>query len=141
MVIRMSDPFGTLQALQRAVDATRLSDWLGSATTGYGAYPPVNVFRKGDDFTLVAEIPGVDKNDLDVIVKGEQVRLTGKKIIDYSDDVSIHRRERVAGEFDRTVTVGSEIDADRVEAEYRNGVLTVFLPRAESAKARSVKIA
>lgn len=140
MVMRIADPFSALRALQRAVDERRLSDWLGSATSGYGASPPVNVFRKGDDLILVAEIPGVDKKDLDVRVKGNEVRLTGKKSIDYADDVSIHRRERVAGDFDRTLTLRMEIDPDGVEAEYRNGVLKVFLPRAEKAKPRTVQI-
>lgn len=140
MVLRMTDPFGTLNALQRALDASRGSDWFGATTTGYGAYPPVNVFKKGDDFIVIAEIPGVDKKELDVRVKGGEIQLTGKKSIEHPDDASIHRRERLSGDFNRTLTLRADIDADRVEAEYNNGVLKITLPTAERAKPRSVKV-
>ena len=140
MVLRMSDPFGALGTLQRALDASRRSNRFDTATSGYGAYPPVNVFQKGDDFIVIAEIPGVDKKDLDVRVKGGEIQITGKKSIAYPDDASIHRRERMSGEFNRTFTLRADIDAERVEADYKDGVLKVYLPRAERAKARSVKI-
>jgi len=140
MVLRMSDPFGALSSLQQALDASRRSDWFGATTGGYGAYPPVNVFQNGDDFVVIAEIPGVDKNDLDVRVKGGEVQLTGKKSIERPEDASIHRRERMSGEFNRTLTLRADIDSERVKADYKDGVLKIFLPRAERAKARSVKI-
>ena len=140
MVLRMSDPLGALSALQRSLDASRSSDWFGATTSGYGASPPVNVFQSGDDFILIAELPGVDKKDLDVRVKGGEVQLSGKKSIDRAEDASIHRRERVSGDFNRTLTLRADIDSERVEAELKDGVLKVFLPRAERAKARSVKI-
>jgi HSP20 family protein len=54
--------------------------------------------------------------------------------------MSVHRRERVSGEFDRTLSIPVQIDPDRVKAEYRDGVLALFLPRAEADKARTIQI-
>jgi HSP20 family protein len=116
------------------------SDWFGSRTSGSGAFPLINVFNDSDDFVVVAELPGVKKEDLDIQVRGDMVRIRGKKTVSYDENASVHRRERAAGEFDRTVTLPDQIDADKVAAEHRDGVLTLRLPRAESAKPRTVTI-
>jgi HSP20 family protein len=136
----MRDPFATLLAVQRAMDDAMRSDWFGSRTSGRGAFPPVNVFSEGDDFVVVAELPGVKKEDLDVQVKGDTVRIQGKKAIEHVDNVSVHRRERAAGAFDRTLSFPAQLDAGKAAADYRDGVLTLRLPRADSEKPRSVAI-
>lgn len=140
MVIRVRDPFAALVGLQRAMDSVMGSDWFGSRTSGAGAFPLVNVFNDGEDFVLVAELPGVKKEDLDVQVRGDTLRIQGKKTVAYEDGASVHRRERAAGQFDRTLTLPAEVDAAKVVADYRDGVLTLRLPRAESAKPRTVAI-
>jgi HSP20 family protein len=140
MVIRMRDPFAALTRLQRAMENVTGNDWFGTRTTGAGAFPLVNVFADGDDYVLVAELPGVKKEDLDIQVVGDTLRIQGKKTIAYAENASVHRRERGAGQFDRTLTLPTEIDAANVAAEYRDGVLTLRLPRAASAKPRTVTI-
>jgi len=140
MVIRVRDPFATLLGLQRAMDGVMGSDWFGSRTSGSGVFPLVNVFSDGEDFVLVAELPGVKKEDLDIQVRGDTLRIQGKKTIAHDEAASVHRRERSAGQFDRTLTLPAELDATKVSAQYRDGVLTLRLPRAESAKPRTVTI-
>jgi HSP20 family protein len=140
MAVLIPDPFETLFNLQQALDAFRQSDWLESSPSGTGPYPPVNVFRKGDDFVIITEIPGINKSNLDIQVKDNMIRIAGTKSIDY-DKGSLHRRERAAGRFDRAVTIPVRIDADRVKAEYHDGILLIYLPRAEQDKPRSIKIA
>lgn len=137
----LMDPFDALTSFQQALDAYRTSGWLESSVSGGGAYPPVNVFRKGDDFIIIAELAGVKKSDLDVQVKGRTIRLTGAKTVSYPDKAALHRRERLAGKFDRAVTMPVDINPDGVKAEYRDGVLALFLPRAESEKPKSIKVA
>jgi HSP20 family protein len=134
------DPFNTLLGLQEALEAFRTSSWLQSGPSGGGSYPPLNVFRKGDDFVLIAEVPGINKSDLDLQVKGRTIRLSGTKTVEYSDKASLHRRERLAGRFDRSVTLPIEIDPEGVKAECRDGILALSLPRAERDKPRSIKI-
>jgi HSP20 family protein len=140
MMINFSDPFEALLAIQRALDAQKASDWMGSRTTGIGSFPPINIFQHNDDFVAIVELPGVDKNDLEIEAKENTIRISGQKAIKYDEGASIHRRERVWGVFDRTLSVPIQIDPDAVKAEYRDGVLALFIPRAESDKPRTIKI-
>lgn len=140
MVYRIVRPFSALHDFQQELDSTRLSDWLGQTTSGTGTFPAVNIFSKGDDCVIIMELPGVKKSDLNINVKGKQIRVIGKKEISYGDDISVHRRERVSGNFDRTLAIPIEVDVDKVKAKYQDGILAVYLPRAEADKPRSVKI-
>ena len=140
MMSSYPDPFDTLFALQRALDARLASDWMGAGTTAGGSYPPVNIFQQGDDFVLVVELPGVAKSDLSIEAKENAIRIAGKKEVTYQEDASIHRRERIRGVFDRTIAIPIQIDPDRIRAEYRDGVLALFIPRAELEKPRTIKI-
>ena len=136
----LSDPFDALFQFQQALDAFRTSGWLGAGPSARGAYPPLNVFHQGDDIVIVTEVPGVRKEDLQVQVKGNTIRIAGSKSVQYGDKASLHRRERAAGRFDRAVTVPVEIDAERVRAECHDGILALHLPRAERDKPRSIAI-
>jgi HSP20 family protein len=135
-----ADPFDALSSLQQNMDAFRASGWLNSGPSGGGAYPPVNVFRKGDDFIVIAEVPGIKKSDLEVQVKGSTIRLTGTKSVKYPDKAGLHRRERLAGTFARAVSLPVEIDPEGVKAECRDGILALYLPRAERDKPKSIQI-
>jgi len=136
-----SSPFDTLLGLQQALDAFRTSGWLDEAgPSGGGAYPPINVFRKGDDFLLIAEVPGVKKSDLDVQVKGRTIRISGTKAVAYPERAGVHRRERLGGRFDRALTLPTEIDAEAVRAECRDGILALLLPRAAQDKPKTIQV-
>ena len=141
MAYRYFDPFKALLELQRSLDSTRSSNWFDRGTSGSGTYPPVNVFSKGDELAVIAELPGVKKSDIDIKVKKNQLRISGKKEISYAEDTSVHRRERSSGQFDRTLTLPIEIDPDGIQANYKNGILAILLPRAESEKSRTISIA
>jgi HSP20 family protein len=133
------DPFDALASLQQAMDTFRSSGWLPSLSGG-GSYPPINVFRKGDDFIIITELPGINKSELELQVKGNTLRLAGTKAVNHPEKASVHRRERLAGRFDRAVTLPVEVDANAVKAEYHDGILALFLPRAEHDKPRSIQI-
>jgi HSP20 family protein len=140
MIVNFDDPFAALFTLQRALDARLASDWMGASTTGGGSFPPINIFQKGDDFVAVIELPGVDRGDLQIEAKENTIRISGRKTIKYEDGASIHRRERVFGVFDRTISMPVHINPDGIKAEYRDGVLALLIPRAESEKPRVIKI-
>ena len=93
-----------------------------------------------NDFVAIVELPGVDKVDLQIEAKENTIRISGKKTIDYEASASVHRRERVSGSFDRTFSVPIQIDPEAIRADYRDGVLMLNIPRAQSQKPRSIKI-
>jgi HSP20 family protein len=136
----MYHPLDALFQLQRALESRLDSEWLRDATAGSGAFPPINVFQQGDSLVAIIELAGVNKNDLEIQAKDNTIRISGKKTISFPEKVSLHRRERLSGGFDRTLTVPMQIDAGAVKAEYRDGVLALFIPRAESDKPRSINI-
>jgi len=135
-----ADPFETLFAFQRALENRLSSDWLGTTTAGTGSYPLINVFQQGDDLVAIVELPGVNKEDLNIQAKENTIRIAGRKEIDYGENVSLHRRERLSGVFDRTLVVPMQIDPDRIKAEYNDGLLALFIPRAERDKPRNIQI-
>jgi HSP20 family protein len=141
MVMRFADPFEALLNFQKQLDARLASDWLGNSTANVGAYPPINIFQQGHDFVAIVELPGVNKSDLAIEAKEGTLRISGRKTLDYPENASIHRRERLVGSFDRTITLPIRIDPDRIKAEYRDGLLALFIPRAETDKPRAIEVA
>ena len=140
MLRTLTDPFDNLFRLQRELETRLASGWLEDGPTGMGAFPPINLFQQGHDFVAIVELPGVAKADLELQAKESTIRISGRKTIDYGDKVSAHRRERIAGMFDRTITLPVRIDPDRIKAEVRDGILALFIPRAESDKPRTIAI-
>ena len=140
MAASFYDPVDALLHLQQALDSFRTSNWLSASPSASGAYPPLNVFRKGDDLVVIAEVPGIRKSDLQIQVKGNTIRITGSKLVEYGERAGLHRRERLAGRFDRAITVPVEVDADNVKAECRDGMLALYLPRAERDKPTTIAI-
>jgi len=140
------DPFDALFQFQQALDSFRTSGWLGAGPSASGGYPPINIFRKGDDVVrkgddvvAIAEVPGISKSDLEIQVIGKTVRIAGRKAVEYGQ-ASLHRRERLTGNFDRAFTLPFEVDADHVKAECRDGMLALYLSRAERDKPKSIAI-
>jgi HSP20 family protein len=134
------DPFDTLMQFQQALDSFRTSGWLAAGPSAGGGYPPINIFRKGDDVVAIAEVPGISKADLEIQVLGKTVRIAGRKAVEYGDNASLHRRERLAGRFDRAFSIPFEIETDRVKAECRDGMLALYLRRAERDKPKAVAV-
>lgn len=139
MITAFADPFDGLFNLQRALEARTGSEWLHNQTASQGPYPPINVFQQGDEILAIVELPGVDKDDLQIQAKENTLRISGKKVVNYPEG-SVHRRERVFGQFDRTLSLPIQLDPDSIKAEYRDGVLALFLPRSERDKPRTIKI-
>ena len=113
---------------------------LDRAFTTYRAFP-LDVTRTGDTYTVTADLPGVDSKDLDISVDGSQLTVTAERKIDLGDDIQVFSRERPTGKATRQLTLSSAIDAGKISADLKNGVLTLTLPLAESAKPRKIEVA
>lgn len=106
-----------------------------------GVFPAMNVTRNSDAFFVRAELPGVNAEGLKITAEGSKLTVAGSREIPAEQgNVSYHRRERAAGAFSRTVVLPHEVDGERVEAHYVNGVLTITLPIAEAARPRRITV-
>ena len=108
----------------------------------FGAWaPPVDIFERQDHLVIRAEVPGVQKEDMDVRIENGVLTLNGerKQETDVKEENS-HRTERVFGTFTRSFSLPTTVDAAKVTATYKDGVLEVTVPKAETAKPKSIEI-
>ena len=142
MIARMLNDFAPLFQLQNEMNRL-FEDFFEDMPAGraYGrTYPAMNLWEDGEAAYIETELPGLTLDDLDVSVRGKEVTIAGDRKIAEQQGASWHRRERGAGKFTRTLQIPWEIDADKVDATLRDGVLTVRLPKSESAKPKKVKV-
>lgn len=122
----------------RAVNAF-FGDAAFSAGTRAGV-PPVNVFEGESEVLVECELPGLSMSDLDVHLMGRELTIRGKRPDGREQTGVFHRRERTTGEFSRTLRLGMDIESQTVSATLVDGVLTITLPKAASAKPRKIEI-
>ena len=138
-----SDPFNELLRLQE-----QLAALLGAApetramggSWSSGVYPAIDIFRKQDAAVLRTELPGVRPEDLSITVEGQQLTLSGERRAPEAHDMACYRRERPWGKFSRSIRLPEDLDTEHVEAQFKNGVLTLTLPVAAAAKPRQVTV-
>ena len=105
------------------------------------AYPLVNVWSSSNGVVMDAELPGVDPKDVDISVMGDELTLRGKvHTAEPAEGETVHRRERPAGEFARTLQLPFRANAGAVKAAYKNGILRVTVPRSEEEKPKKIQI-
>src|SRR5579885_27944 len=112
----------------------------GGRLLGRSAYPPVNVWEDAENIYVEAELPGLSLNDLEIYVTGNQLTLKGERRQPVPEKAVWHRQERGFGPFSRTLTLPFDVDADKVDARFENGVLTVKLAKHESARPRKIAV-
>ncbi len=101
---------------------------------------PVDVIVEGDDYLLVAYVPGVNAEELQIEVLEDVVSIKGEFIADADEDTKFLRRERPTGKFARMMRLPAMLNASGAEAEVVNGVLKLRVPKAEEAKAKQIKV-
>ncbi len=141
MLAARINPWFAFQELQREVD--RVLDTVGvnsPRTTLARVFPALNVWDEGDALVAEAELPGLKSDDLEILAQGNTLTLKGTRRTADADGAVYHRRERESGGFSRIITLPADVDAERVEATLKDGVLTVRLPKAEAARPRKVTV-
>jgi HSP20 family protein len=113
----------------------------GSGFEQTGVFPPLNVWEDGDKLFVEAELPGLELKDMEMYVtNGNQLTIKGERKVSAPDKGVWHRQERATGTFVRSLTLPYNVDAEKVDAKFENGVLLVTLPRHESAKPRKITV-
>ena len=135
--------WGQLQELQKEMNSL-MSRWGDDGGRWQGlssGFPAVNVWEDGDHVVVEAELPGFDLKDLEIFVTGgNQLTVKGERKPLTVEKGVWHRQERSYGKFSRTLALPYPVNADKVEARLENGVLTVQLPKHESARPRRIVV-
>jgi HSP20 family protein len=104
-------------------------------------YPPLNMWNDTDNLYVEAELPGFSLEDLEITVTGDNnLSLKGERVQPEVEGGTWHRQERGFGKFHRTVELPEHVDAGNVSAEFKNGVLTITMPKKAEAKPRRIEV-
>lgn len=139
--------------IRRPAELRRLNQVLDAALTGWpfsteagdlvtsAWVPPTDVFEDAEGLKIVAELPGLTREDVKLTVENHTLTIRGeKKQVAEEKSTRVHRYERSYGAFERSFTLPNTVDMARVEAKFEHGVLTVTLPKAEQAKPRTIEV-
>ncbi len=136
-----ADPFSGLLSLQDQLERFMRNPAFGTGLSGFGAYPPVNIFDSQEGAVIVAEIPGLDLAKLAVAGEGRTLTISGeRKFEPDGNGLGYHRRELSEGKFSRSIRLREDYETGKAEARYEAGLLIVRVPRAEHAKRRQITV-
>jgi HSP20 family protein len=127
--------------MKRVFDDFWLSPF-GAAERWAGAYlPPVNVREEDSQIVVSAELPGMNEDDIEVTVRGDTMRIAGERKEEAeTKEEAFYRIESSYGRFDRLIELPTEVNEGKAKAEFKNGILTVRMPKTEESKTRTKKI-
>ena len=136
MSITHTDPLANLRMFEDA-----FSRLLSEPRTGRPWSPAVDIFETENEVVLKADVPGVELKDIEVRVENQTLTVKGERKFEQEEQrKGYHRIERSYGAFQRSFAVPHTVDTEKVAAEFKNGVLTISLPKKEAAKPRQVKV-
>ena len=142
MVLRRWEPFRELRTMEDTIN--RLWRGYGGESanpTVEGWSVPLDVVREGDKIMVHASLPGVDPENIDVSVEDSVLTITATTNADAErEDGEYLMRERRTGSFHRALRLPDTVDTERIQPGYKNGVLTITIPKAESKKAKRLKV-
>lgn len=134
MLLRTTDPFRDFDRLASQLLGT------GGGTTNRPAVMPMDAWRQGERFVLEFDLPGVSRESIDIDVERNVLTVRAERVAGNGDWERL-ASERTHGQFSRQLVLGDNLDLDRIEAAYDNGVLRLVIPVAERAKPRKVQVA
>jgi HSP20 family protein len=129
-----------MERLRREMNRV-FSDWPARARWASAPdYPAMNVWTDEDSAIVTAELPGMDRENIDISVEDDVLTVRGERQPDEMEGATYHRRERRYGTFARTFRLPFRVEGDAVEATFSNGVLKIVLPRAEEEKPKKITV-
>lgn len=144
MTVERWDPFREAVSLREAMNALLQDSFVRPggvpAPSGYAPLP-LDVCETEQAFVVKAALPGIKPDDVQITVHGDTLTIRGEsKAEEEKKGEHWHLRERRLGTFQRSVSLATPVDSDKAEAQFEHGVLTLTLPKAESAKPRQIRI-
>lgn len=132
-MLMRTDPFRELDRLTQQLFGA-------NGTTTRPAVMPMDAYRAGEQFVVHFDLPGVDPASIDLDVEHNVLTVKAERTPTYGEDAELQVAERPRGVFSRQLFLGDTLDAERIEAHYDAGVLTLRIPIAEKAKPRKIQI-
>jgi len=136
--------FGRLSDLRDEIDRlfeAPLAELTRTSQILSGWTPPIDLFEDKDNFVVRAELPGMKKEDIDISLHDGSLSISGeRKAEEKYQEAEVYRAERFFGRFQRTITFPTPVAADKVQAQYKDGLLTVTLPKTEEAKPKHIDV-
>ena len=136
--------FGRLTSLRDEIDrlfGAPLAELAGDSQPLSGWTPALDVYEDKDNVTVKAELPGLKREEIEVSLHDGTLSISGeRKGEEKHQDAEVYRAERFFGKFQRTVTLPTPVAADKVKAQYKDGILTVTLPKTEEAKPKQIDV-
>ena len=106
-----------------------------------GVFPLVNISEDKENFYISAELPGLESREIQISATGRNLTISGeRRIASEGENVKYHRREREGGQFNRVIALPNDIEVDKIQASYSNGILSITVPKAEAAKPKRISI-
>ena len=134
------NPFNDVVSLREAMDRLFEDSFISSRPGLGGRGVTANLYETPEGFTLQIPMPGVNADDVEITIQQDTLMLKWQTKVEIPEGATMHWNGFQSGKFQQTFTLPSPINADRVEARYSEGILTLTLPKAEHAKARPVKV-
>ena len=139
---RPGSVFDELWRLQQEVDEL-FGSWsspLGIRSLPRGSFPAVNVGQTPERVEVYLFAPGIDPKSLDISIQQNLLTVSGKREVGAREDASYYRQERFDGEFRRVISLPEDVDPERVQAKYVDGIVQIGVARRESARPRQIEI-
>jgi HSP20 family protein len=145
MISRRANPLAEVRRLNQLLDET-FTGWPFTAEPGVAVtsawLPPTDIFENADGINIMVELPGLKPEDVKLTLENHTLTIRGeKKQTAEEKTTTVHRYERSYGSFERSFSLPTSVDADKVSAAFENGVLTITLPKAERAKPKEITVA
>jgi len=131
----------SLWDLQRQLFDSGFLRGLRTEDFGFASYgPTIDLYEDDEGFYLAADVPGFKRENFQISYENRTLTISGEKPQEEIEGVRYHRRESFAGRFQRSFSLPVDIDADKITAELKDGVLTVFLPKHEATRPRQISV-
>ena len=124
-------------------DLLELPFWsnLGRQTQLFSGWTPaLDLYQNNDNLVTVVELPGMRKEDIEISLHDGMLTISGERGTSATNGENAERTERISGKFRRSITLPTRVDAGKVSATYKDGLLTITLPKAEEAKPKQIKV-
>ena len=139
------NPFGEMSLLQNQMNRlfdSALQGWPAESNGTTNWIPAADIYESDNELVVKLDLPGVDSKTVDVRVENNVLSIRGERPFDEKQNTeNFHRVERSYGPFARSFTLSTSVDPDEIRANYKAGVLTITLPKAEAAKPKRIEIA